>query len=249
MSQFSRIVDLWVDTVVDWLEKPIEGSAEPRKTLASRIDTAFRDPTTRGYGNDYLSAVRKNLEDLSRDMRRFQFLTLVIAVIFELISRTAVQNVQVGPVQVSDLSLIQKALPIIFSFTLHQMVYLNLSGVLLGRVHDELIRNLYPSLKEQEVQGFLLVAGSPLHDVRIQRANTRLRVMLRLFTVIAGLGILGASAIVGLYMIVTLFITYGWGDWLVWCSTAISAVIAFHGLLLFLYTLSMVRREHPRRDF
>ena len=91
-------------------EKPqTSPSEEFLRNITSRVDTAFSGQNAHETATTYLSDLRSRMKDIRDAGGRTVALLLLTAATFELLNRASISNVQLGPIQVKDLSLIQKA--------------------------------------------------------------------------------------------------------------------------------------------
>ena len=172
---------------------------------------------------EYLRDLRGRMKDISESSRRTVLLMLLVAATFELLDRAAVTNVQAGPFQIKDLSLIQRVLPVIFAYLIYEETVLGVRYLYSMSIASEIARTFQPALKSSTLDGPLNPQGSPLFGPMLwHRSASRSYRLLALFTIVLRLGSLTAPLIIEAYAFYRLFRLFGAGDIIVWISVIFS---------------------------
>jgi hypothetical protein len=131
-----------------WAERKREQAEkqwEKVEKLERNAEDLFNNDESRTYLiGPYLDHLRENLRDIgSAYGRSFTFVLLVIAA-FELFARAAVDKASLGPFEVTELSLIQKALPVIGSYFFYDLAVIGIRGAQVNNVYGRILRLLHP---------------------------------------------------------------------------------------------------------
>jgi hypothetical protein len=200
---------------------------EPEATLKDRFHGVFND-RERDYGDSYLEVVRDNLK-ASHEGRARAFVVLVaLGFLYVLVDVAAVEEVSFGPVKISDLSIVQKVIPVAYAYVVYTALMFNMLASTYYRAHQAALAERHPSIVSREVDVFLLPAavtvfGSeglvPLGKPR--RAEWAYVVAL---VIVAGAALL-AGLLFEAWALYRLFDRFGIDDLVSWISVALSGAL------------------------
>jgi hypothetical protein len=131
-------------------------------SVIQAVQRAFRGEGGADRGRNYAATLLATVKDISDAEKRSALLALLVAATFELLDRAAIVNAQVGPFQIKDLSVIQKALPVVFAYLVYDLVVLGLRFMYSRAVYLGITRLFDPSLSSTKLDRLLLPHASSL---------------------------------------------------------------------------------------
>jgi hypothetical protein len=225
---------------LEWL---VRAFGQPRTrqmpTVRQLVEAAFKGVNGPERGRHFLSALQVTMKDVTDAGRRSALLALLVMAAFLLLDRAAVTSAQVGPFQIKDLSLIQKALPVLFAYLIYDLSATGIRFLYSRAVHEEITRLIEPPLSATRLDRLLLPHSSPLYGPMYFGTDQRLNRIARLFTALLRLGSLLSVLLIEAYALYRLFKVFGDRDPLVWLSTAFST-----GFVLFAAVILGASRTH-----
>lgn len=123
--------------------------------LVDRVEGAFQDPAEDGRSPDpqaYLDVVRANWRLAEEGLRRVTLSLFLVGALFELVSTAGVAQFDFGPIRVTDLTVIRKAIPVVFAYLTLEWVGLGILVNRLGGVHDAVVQWAWPRLYEHDLE-------------------------------------------------------------------------------------------------
>jgi hypothetical protein len=214
---------------------PAGGGAGQIQTLEYRklVEIAFGAEDGSVRAKSYLTSLQAAMKDIAEAQRRSVFLAVLIAATMELFNRAAVSNVQVGPFQISDLSLIRKFLPVLFAYLIYDLVVLGLRYLQSWAVWAEIVRSFDEALSASGLERLLLPIGGSLYGPLFFPKRGRPEAVVSSFTTALRWGSLVLPVIIEVYAIGRLFAGFGVDDFLVWLSAIISAAFLAYAAILY----------------
>jgi len=210
------------------------------------VRQAFSNKEVSLHAQDYLQILHDNMKDAAQAQRRSISLSLLVVVIFELISRAAIVDVQVGPVKVTKLSIIQEALPVVFSYFIYDICVYNVRFRYTRQIFYEVIGVLQEPLRSTELDRLLVPKASSLFGpATIRIPNRESYWPLTLFTMALRIGYSITPVLILAYMLNRIHTAYGFGDLLPWITAAFS--VGFFIFALLVYVDGQRRLELPFR--
>lgn len=206
------------------------------KSLESRLEYAFRGNPPGGRDltpKDYLDVVRTNWRSAENSLRRTTLGLLVVAVLFELVSQGGVAEFALGPVKVTDLTLVQKAVPVGFAYLTLEWVALGILINRLGSVHDAVVRLEYPRLYEEDLE--LAMAPTVMSlagEARIVGEPGRTHTLMQMLTQFKTLALLILLLAAQVVFHVRQFRTFGFSDVLVWSAFIVTIVFMAQTIII-----------------
>jgi hypothetical protein len=213
-------------------------------SIKKKLDAIPSEELTKEDIQGNLLIVRDNLKYTESTIVRSSRFLLLIAIVFELISRAAVSELSFSGVKITDLSLIQKTLPLIAAY----FYYTTMSGVAMRRLltefHDRLFTLLSPKFRTEDFELFLL-PFTPLITERIIANNTNgwISKLIRNLSLPLMIIVLLGPLIFEAYAFYELFYSFGVKDVVTWIVLSISLVFITHGIMYGIGTDNITSRE------
>jgi hypothetical protein len=196
--------------------------------LEDNAERLLSDPESRAYlSGPYLDHLRENLRDLSSAFGRSLTLVLLIMAAFELLSRAAVGGVNIGPFEVSDLSLVQVALPVIGSYLFYDIQNIVIRGGEVNGVYRRLLERLHPNVAQSDLLILIAPHRSSLIPQRIPGAKPsglHARLSLLLYT-----SLMLAVPLWLIYAFIVLFYRFHLSSVMVWVASVVSFLFVVLG--------------------
>jgi hypothetical protein len=171
---------------------------------------------------EYLEKLEVSMNETAQAERKSMVILLVIAAAFELIRRTAVEEIQFAVLQVKDFSLIEKVLPLLFAYYLYEIVILSIRIGYGLRTHSIIIELVNPGLRRTNLDRLITPRTASLFGpVGIGSEGPVGHLMSipgNLLRTIVFLLLVGAEV----YMLFWLFRLSGSRDFVVWCVSVVS---------------------------
>src|SRR4051794_32340852 len=117
------------------------------KDVAETLDEA----ASRSYGVQYLDLLTKNWAEAKATTRKVLGLLLLTTAAFELIRRAQVKEATIAGVKISDLSNVEKVLPVVVAYFVFQLVALHTTTVYFQRIHTRFHAVLHPELRKRRL--------------------------------------------------------------------------------------------------
>lgn len=200
------------------------------KNISEKTTEVFSDPDLSSYRSDYIKELRENWSRNNDTQSRDLILLVLLAAIFELISRSAVGKISIGPIEVSDLPIIAKVLPIIIAYLYYDIAVLAAWHDLFSSANTALMSLAYPKAAEEDFDVLLhprlhalAAPGLPVNSTLLKVVNAFLGLMI----------LLGAIAF-EIYAFYALFHRFGYTDIVVWASLSVSILLMSAALVMFL---------------
>jgi len=205
-----------------------------KSVIRQRIDELFSAPSSHQDFKDYIVQVRTNLGSAEERLQKLFLRSLFLMVAFVLFSRAGISEFTLGPLKITDLSLVQKLIPAIMAYTYYELHAAATMRRLLREVHDELLNVLNETLAKKDLQFYLLPHSPFVAEEIISRAPdcslaplvVNLSLPLIASIIIAPLAFL-------VYAFMRCFAQFGFGDVLVWIVLIVSFLFSFQGFILF----------------
>jgi hypothetical protein len=204
--------------------------------LEARARKAFSDSRVSGYADDYLAVVRENWRHAEFNVRRATLRLVLIAVVFELMSRAIIAGAELGSLEINDISVIERLLPVIFAFTLYEFWYSLYATEKFWELHQATIRAVYRPLYEHDLEIALAPAGHvPVHGENLFaeyfEKSSLLSRLRQIFEAVSLAVLHGSFIAFTAYAFYRLFERFGVDDPLTWVSIVVSSILTSHGLL------------------
>ena len=203
-------------------------------TITERVKAAFRDEDTKSFGSEYLQMLLSNMKDNTEALSRSISFMLLIALMFELITRAAISDVQVGPFQLQDLSLLQRSLPVIFAYLIYNVLVHQLRTEYTWTAAQSLMRELHPSLRFTGLDSLLFPKRTSLRGFWFFPSGTWLDSVSTFFKKVLHYGSLLVALLFECYAFYELFRRFGLHDWIVWASLTFAIAFLAYGTLAYL---------------
>jgi hypothetical protein len=186
------------------------------------------------------------MKDSVDSERRSVFVSLLVAFIYELFNRAAISNVEVGPFEIRDLSLVQKALPVVFAYLVYDLMVLGIRNVQSYEVHSEIIRLFDKPLTESGLDLLLVPQETSLFGPALVPTSDNRNRLVEFLTALLFVGYMTLPFLIEVYMLYRLFDAYGSNDPLVWVSSIFA--VGFLVFAIALYVSAFMVRALPAED-
>lgn len=216
------------------------------KTILKRVKKALSDPETRNYAEEYLESVRANMQKTEDKSRRSFVILFVLLALFELLTRSAIAELTLGPFKLKDFSLIYKLLPVAIAYCYYEFLGLLTMRRLLRETHDVIMENIHKPIFENDLCYYLLPSSNLVAEEIITSATEGLwakiihNLSLPLFIVL-----IFSPLVFEVYALHKCFVIYGVTDVLVWIVLFISLTLLLQGFLFFFHISKLLRLEAP----
>src|SRR4051794_10949967 len=120
--------------------------------LESRIETALRISEEKQFATDYLDIIREALNVADGRLIKLSGTMIVLIATFEFIARAAIAEASFGGLKVTDLSLIQKLLPVLVAFLASRLVAITAVRAILLAAYNEMFRRIAPKMYENHLE-------------------------------------------------------------------------------------------------
>ena len=201
--------------------------SSPENSIPNRVDRTFS--TNQKYAEEFLSTVRENWREALAATGRTAILIIAFMLVFELLTRSAIEKISIAGFEVNDLSLIQRAIPLIIAYFFYDLVNLILLQGDHRAAHGELLKILHRDIWDTELD-MLLWPRTPslLRTSRLGRKETRLDALFQSSLTVA---VVFAGILFEVYAFYIQFGLYGFKDILVWITVVLSVAFVAYGLI------------------
>lgn len=123
-------------------------------TIHARVRNTLDDPDTSAFiTGDYLARLYDNLTVFTTRRNRFVSRVALLCVVYVVIATASVSKVSFGGLEITDLSLIAKAIPPIVAFTAVRFCASAISADIVARVADSIVSLRYPTVAASGLTG------------------------------------------------------------------------------------------------
>lgn len=226
------------DQALRWLNRVLRDSGwrqAKAETMAERVHRAFPAQAAQSDVREYFQAMRGDLKDIADAERRSAVLALLSALMFELINRAAIADVQVGPFKLQDLSLIQKALPVLLAYLVYDLVTLAVRYGYCRAACIEVVKLHQTRVRLTGLDRLLYPRPSSLFGPVWYPTASALDWITHVFTVVLRTAAVALPVAIEVYAFYRLIRTFATADLIIWCSMVLSL-----GFFLFAAVLYIV---------
>jgi len=207
----------------------------PQRTIKEQVNAALSKESTHTAAAEYLKAIRENMRTTEDEFIKVGKTLLVAAVGFEFLARAAISEASVGGFKFTDLSLVQKFLPVIIAYLTYWMHSLIARRRLLREVHDTFIEKLHPEFYSNNLE-FYSEPPSPFNTQILIFRNTEglysslMDNLLVPFIIVITFG----PVLFEVYAFYRCFLTFGWDSVVIWSALVISLLFLTQSVLFLL---------------
>lgn len=130
------------------------------RSIQSRLEAASATFEDKDLQLSYLSALRDNWRYSEGLLRKSYTLWLLTAAVYTLLQSHGVGALTLGPVNVKNIDLVQKALPIVLAALNYSIVAFVTQNAIYEAVHDKFIKRFLPDLYHNDLEQALHPPGS-----------------------------------------------------------------------------------------
>lgn len=201
-----------------------------KRTSDNIPDALFSNKDKSEVLKDLLEVLRENERACSQDMKRYAWSLLVLALIFQFLLNASISQVSVVGLQLSDLSLLQKVLPVGMSFVFYCFIVTTTYKVELESLQGRIIKGIIPDFYQHDLELYYSSPSPILSDQIITSMFSGLFVKwwgnIVVFMV-ALVVLVGPISYIG-FAIYQNSQKFGLDDWVASLSGALSAMFLFH---------------------
>src|SRR3954452_12658902 len=122
------------------------------KTISERVESAFRDPDAKAFGDRYLDIVLQTWRDVSVALRRTGAALALLIAAFLLLFGAKQGTVSVGPFKVNDLSAVLVLMPALVAHLLYEFVALVVAFNMYDQLRLYVVRHLHPAVERNDLE-------------------------------------------------------------------------------------------------
>jgi hypothetical protein len=140
---------------------------QSRVDIERDVAEALAEKASRSYGVQYLDLLTKNWSEVKIAVRKALGLLLVVTAAFELIRRAQLTEATVAGLKISNLSNLEKVLPVGVAYLAFQLVAHHTTTVYFQRIHTRFHAELHGELRKQRLH----VALRPIANLWWEPSN------------------------------------------------------------------------------
>jgi hypothetical protein len=126
-----------------------------RANPVAAAQEVFSQAADREYASEYLTVLRENWREASTAMGRCAILIILSIITFELLARGAIEKASFAGLELKDLSLVRKALPVLTAYLYYDWIVLWIRVGDVQAVHAVILEGLRPKIAEKDLNLFL----------------------------------------------------------------------------------------------
>jgi hypothetical protein len=137
-------------------------SQQPRNEFTRRVEDTFGSPDASAIAQGYLQNLREAGKDYGDAMGKSLTGAFLLIAVFELISQAAIERISLGGFQISNLSLIHKALPVVIAYFTYAYYQSGIDLADLNGVYYAVSKLVQPKLHRNQFDRVILAKPHPL---------------------------------------------------------------------------------------
>jgi hypothetical protein len=122
------------------------------KPISERVESAFRDPDGKAFGDRYLDIVLQTWRDVSVALRRTGTALALLIAAFLLLFGAKRSSVSIGPFKVDDLSAVLVLMPALVAHLLYEFVALVIAYATYDQLRLHVVRHLHPAIEHNDLE-------------------------------------------------------------------------------------------------
>jgi len=205
----------------------------------TKIEEKLNDAISQGLSTEYLTdSLKRILERHGKSYERMYQSTAFLVffvVVFELLIRASIAEINMGPFKLKDISVVQKFIPVIVAYFYISMMSLILATSYLGLASLVLTKHLYRPVYDTEI---IKLEWLPASVFTIRSAasvfskSPPVKILEQLENLVIAV-LLGGPLVFEVYAYYQCFRLFGLKSVAVWISAVSSAILLLYGVLLF----------------
>lgn len=216
------------------------------KTILKQVKKALSDPETRNYADQYLERVRVNMQKTEDKVRRSFVILFLLLALFELLTRSAIAELTLGPFKLKDFSLIYKLLPVAIAYCYCEFHGLLTMRRLLRETHDVIMENIHKPIFENNLCYYLLPSSIFIAEEVITSATEGLWAkIIHSLSIPLFIILIFSPLVFEVYALHKCFVIWGVTDVLVWIVLFVSLTLLLQGFLFFFHISKLTGLEAP----
>lgn len=198
------------------------------------IQDVVNDEASQEFLPDYLGAIHGNMDKTVSRIYTSTVTIVVLVVLFELARNSIVSEFSLGPIRISDLSLLQKLVPVAIAYTYYGLASLLATVGLQRALIDAIYAEQYPVYYAHHLEYFYYPTSRVLAEVMIATRATdlqaRLALLMRVIIQESIVRVLPVAFLI--YAAIVGIIKFGWTDIVLWLGLIVSVILTLQGLLV-----------------
>ncbi len=196
------------------------------------LEYAFADEGTRDYlTSEYVRYVQDLVLRYSDTFSRLLRLTVVLMVAFMLITFASIERISVGGLEVQDLSILQKLLPVVVAFMYSEVIATRTLANAAAQIRNSILLKRFPRIHENVLLVLNPQVGWNLPSLGLVPSARPGMAYARLTTTAQLVAWLSPYAFT-VYAYVQLFALFGFGDPFVWISLLLTTILITQAIML-----------------
>jgi hypothetical protein len=198
--------------------------------LESRIETALRISEEKQFATDYLDIIREALNVADGRLIKLSGTMIVLIATFEFIARAAIAEASFGGLKVTDLSLIQKLLPVLVAFLASRLVAITAVRAILLAAYNEMFRRIAPKMYENHLEALSFPPSFSAELLLGRFSSSKTAVDVVGFITVGGILLLIVGPLAfECYAYFRNFVAFGYSDVTIWLTLLIVLLLSFQG--------------------
>jgi hypothetical protein len=204
-------------------------------SASMRARILFSEPEHQSYGPEFLKDLKEEWRSVLAGQKRAMIYMVLGMALFELVVRGAIGKATFLGIELSDLAIVRKALPVVVAYFFYEAATSNTHSVIFFDVYDTIFRQLQPAIADAKLHMLTAPARPAIQGPLMYRQHTPgfenkrfIRGLDLLFNLISMLGILAFE----IYAYVLQFAAFRATDPLTWIAlvaTLLFLVVGFFG--------------------
>jgi hypothetical protein len=204
----------------------------PKNTIKKQVAAALADSTVQADADEYLKSVRENMRSTEDSIIKVGRTLLVVIIGFEFLARGAISEASIAGLKFTDLSLIQKILPVLIAYLTYWLHSLYAFRRLLSEAHNQVMEKTQPAIYINDLD-YYVKAHSAFSTENLLASNTEgiqskfIGNLTKPFMLVIALG----PTLFEIYAFYRCFSAFGIHDLIVWVVLIVSVPFVVQSLL------------------
>jgi hypothetical protein len=132
--------------------------------LEQRLKDSFEDPGVRSLSDDILSEVRTNWREAESSLRRTFALILLLSLVFELLSRGGIGELNLQFVKLSNPEIVRVGIPLVIAYLWSVVATLITETTFFASIQRAILNLTHPELTKNDLEPILYPANSLIYS-------------------------------------------------------------------------------------
>jgi hypothetical protein len=207
------------------------------KSIRQRIDEIQSNKNSYEFLEKNLNTLQSSLEKLDSQSRQLTLQLFLLFFTFELLTRAAISEINLGYFKIGDLTLVIKILPIVISYTYYEAITIFFLRKLKITTITKYIQKELQPLSNTDLDAIIFSNSSyDAEYIIVNNVEGRMSKIVENLTFPLKLIIVLGPPIFALYAYYRIFAAYGVADNLSWLFLLVSLTFLIQGFSIFLQT-------------